>query len=463
MKRWSYLLIFMLSAYLLGAQMEWEVAEMREGKFNVGATSAGIKLYIAGGSSYASPKGDLIIHDDVEVFDLVTREWVYYKLSKPRTQINAVSLGRYVVFAGGYTQPAALRIPSDVLDIFDTLSKKWFVSKLSEPKFNMASAVHGNDVYFAGGFNEMGLTDRVEILDVSTQKIKVELLSSPTAGLAALVSGDSIYFAGGIQWPEKDESFARKTIDIYNARTGTWSKDSLTLPRAYIAGVNTGSKLIFAGGVSGYSNISRIDYYDKSIKQWRIDSLTYPNAFTSPSVAMHCGNAYFIGGDCPNISNYLVGILCDNPTIYIYNENTGIWGRDTLPYGLKGHCVLNVGENLVIAGGLSRYWGPVIVHKEILIKSCSPTSVIYVSADEENPQVFPNPFTDEIQVSMPDFIHQSVIDYKLVDINGIIRKRGFVMESTSVIDVRDLAPGYYILEMRGEGYRRSVSLVKELW
>jgi len=66
-------------------------------------------------------------------------------------------------FAGG----SGITPNSDRVDIFDTATGLWSLAKLSSPRSNAAATTLGTKVFFAGGTDNHGLTATVDICDTS--------------------------------------------------------------------------------------------------------------------------------------------------------------------------------------------------------------------------------------------------------------------------------------------------------
>ena len=92
-------------------------------------------------------------------------------------------------------------------------------------------------------------------------------------------------FAGGY-----DNIWITSTrIDIYNAETGVWTTDELSVPRWGAASASVGDLIMFAGGMSldgavGTEVITDvIDIYNAKTKQWSTAKLSIPRVFARRS------------------------------------------------------------------------------------------------------------------------------------------------------------------------------------
>ena len=143
---------------------------------------------------------------------------------------------------------------------------------------------------------------------------------------AVAAVGDQVLFGGGeyvgdatLDWPPLDG------VDIYNARSGQWTRAKLSAPREYLTAVTVGAKAYFAGGDSATfipnddphftsrpSDV--IDVYDSISGLW--NTLTLPHAASEPqSVAL---------GDLAIFSND------GSRDVDLYDTQSGIWKSVTL-------------------------------------------------------------------------------------------------------------------------------------
>jgi hypothetical protein len=449
--------IFCLVGLNIFGQNDWVTNKLSQEKRNMGVVSVGSTVWFAGGE-YGKNNFKTVFVDTVEVFNVHDQSIVFYKLSKARTNISAVTAGSKIIFAGGYEGflPNGNRIGSDVIDIYDTQSKIWSVEKLSIARGEMASAVVGNKVIFAGGRSGDEASDAVDIYDITTENWSQEKLSIPTFGMAVAVAEDKVFFAGGFDANPKDnpDYFVRKYIDIYDTKTDSWSLDSLSEAKAFAGGVSSGDKLFFAGGSKGLEQSKIVDIYNWKTNVWSIDSLSEPRSFTNYNCVSLCNQVYFVGGDCINMSAFLVGIFCGYNQIDIYDNITNKWHTDTLPYVLKGHGVASVENKFVVAGGIHSVGWKLTENDEIIMKNCLSTFVEdKIELPYVNTIIYPNPSSDYFLVTLPDFMDINGLSMVVSDSKGAIKMSKTGEEIRQIHYTDDLTSGYYYVKFTN--YKKS--------
>ena len=85
--------------------------------------------------------------------------WSTTTLSLARSGLGATSAGGKVFFAGGI----AADQPSSVVDIYDTASNIWKTASLSQARYALGAAAWGNKVLFGGGWADSGVSNVVDI------------------------------------------------------------------------------------------------------------------------------------------------------------------------------------------------------------------------------------------------------------------------------------------------------------
>ncbi len=82
--------------------------------------------------------------------------WSTSRLSYPRTNLAAVSVGSKSLFAGGFrivtdSQGNAAFVASSVVDVYTIGTGAWSTAQLSEPRWGLAATSVGDTALFAGG------------------------------------------------------------------------------------------------------------------------------------------------------------------------------------------------------------------------------------------------------------------------------------------------------------------------
>lgn len=168
-------------------------------------------------------------------------------------------------------------------------------------------------------------------------------LSKSRSFLTAVAVGDQVLFAGGFIWtyypvPGGGGSVYThfNTVDIYDTRSGTWSIDSISIPRSRIGSASAGTKAFFAGGTLSQNTpyTKRIDIYDAATKTWRIDSLS--EGKREVATAVWDNKVFFIGG--------IDAWQSDARSVDIYNTQTQTWQHTQINTPLKGNRALSGNE-----------------------------------------------------------------------------------------------------------------------
>ena len=177
----------------------------------------------------------------------------------------------------------------------------------------------------------------------SVKHVATGELSKRRRLLTAVAVGDKVLFAGGltsIYYPVPGGGEVTYThynrVDIYDTKSGTWSIDSISIPRSRIGSVSAGMKAYFAGGTLSRDTpyTKRIDVYDAETKSWRIDSLSEGKREVTTAVLDN--KVFFIGGVDARQS--------DARSVDIYNTQTKTWDHTSTSIPLKGDRALSGNE-----------------------------------------------------------------------------------------------------------------------
>jgi hypothetical protein len=202
----------------------WSTAQLSQGRAGLAAASVGNKVMFAGGYYYMNAFGDLIFTNTVDIYDMVLNAWSTAALSMPRGLLTATTAGNKVYFAGGVTLSNPNDYTStDQIDIYDGVSGAWTVSNLIEGKGNHAAISVNNKIYWAGGaVNTTSgtfsyVSRQVEIKDVNTNTSSIACLFQPNSNFQGVLKNNKIVFFRG-SWGTQLNKF-----DIYDIGTNTWS------------------------------------------------------------------------------------------------------------------------------------------------------------------------------------------------------------------------------------------------
>ncbi len=106
----------------------WSTVDMRCDAAFLGGTAVGTTVFCAGGRYYGESSGVRTLNA-VSMLDSVTNVTSNAKLSRPRDELVAVSVGRWAIFAGGRVEYDVARrrhfVAVDDVDIFDVSTGMW--------------------------------------------------------------------------------------------------------------------------------------------------------------------------------------------------------------------------------------------------------------------------------------------------------------------------------------------------
>ena len=271
---------------------------------------------------------DPIAGSYVFVYNIATGAHTLKELDFPRLNAATVVAGNKVFFAGGFTDFSDYERPvvTDVVDIYDAASDTWTTAKLSQARGAIKAGVAGNKVVFAGGLKSNVLSSQVDIYDLQTaQWTTSQLAGEPRAIEQVVADGSHIYFLGGYTAWEDPTGFGStlstpsKSIDIYNAASGTWSRNSMQEERYGFGAVLVDNKILIAGGVAGvYPNermTSSVEIITLPTMQRSNTCLAQPTAWYGvEATAIKNGSAIF----------YL-STGAEKRKFNIYHPQTGAW------------------------------------------------------------------------------------------------------------------------------------------
>lgn len=391
MKTIYFLLAFLLLSFTKTyGQDEWTTTNLSDFRYQMGSTTLGTKVYFGGGAIGAGTS------NLVDIYDTKSQLWTSDYFDIDRSFPAAISCGSKVLFAGGINSSGAT---TTTVDIFDTVTQQWSSAQLVQARFSIGAVSKGNRVLFAGG-GDISMEKEYAVVDIyntETNIWTIGLLSEARAGMGTTVIGELAIFAGGFKF---STGTVTDKIDIYNFSTGTWSTATLSEPRFFIGAVTVGNKALFAGGADENGVPSkRVDIYDLTTDTWSIDSLSVARAFyENENAASVCGKAYFVGGMTVETENYT--FTGDYNVIDIYDEMSGNWSTQSLPYNLFEHSVVSEGNHLLIAGGGTLTGEYIQLHAQVNILTCTSVGIEEVAIPLVAVTLYPNPASDHITFNL---------------------------------------------------------------
>ena len=414
--------IIFISLAVPFAQSQWMYTDLAEPKLRMGCATLGTKAYFAGGDNTSV---DLTL---VEIYDVTDQSWSYENLSVGRMLPEGVSCGSKVFFAGGVA--GNFETFFDVVDIYDTLTGEWTVEYLTAPRFSISAVAHPgqNKVLFAGGLNMSNFTayDVVEIYNVGTGEWEdPTYLSIGRGSMGSAVVGDLAIFAGGYNFLEYTDR-----VDIYNFVTGTWTTDTLSMPRGFTSAGTVGEKVFIAGGMidpnDPYTPSYYMDVYDNATGMWSVKFIPNPRAFFESAPTIN-DSLFFAGGG--NFYGAGGAYISASDLVDIYDAGTGEWITEQLIHPLINHSVTSVITQdmgyLVVAGGASL--GEFYSTVEILMGPAVGVEESAVSSQQSAVSCYPNPTSGIVDFRF------SILDSRLVSMK-IYNAQG--REVATVLDGR---------------------------
>ena len=339
--------VFFFSTFSIFGQ--WHIEYLSDNKTGLAATSTQDKAYFAGGTTYS---GNSSVN--VDIYNKNEGTWSTTQLSVGRTWLAAASGNGKVLFAGGEVDSLFSPINiSGIVDIYDEKTDQWTTDTLSEPRVFLTSVIAGNKIMFCGGLTEVNWetfeyvsSNKVDIYDLNTGEWSVDTLSQPRAFIAGAANGDLAFLAGG--WVSTGS--VSDVVDIYNASTDSWSTATLSVPRAQAAGASVGKLVLIGGGGSAdpHTPTDIVDIYDLETSEWSTASLSVARG--ELRAATVDDKVFFVGGSTIDQTTLYNGM--DYFTeIDIYNNSTGEWSTDFLQNSRVNHAVTSLDNKLFVGGG----------------------------------------------------------------------------------------------------------------
>ena len=316
-------------------------------QFSFSAYNAGRLLAVGNKLIIPVDALDPIAVSAVIVYDVATGTFTEKELRYPRTGAATVVAGNKVFFAGGFINFNYDERPvvSDDVEIYDAASNTWSTAKLSEARGAIKAGVAGNKVVFAGGLKSNILSNKVDVYDLQTNQWTTSVMAGPPRAVERVVADDSkIYFLAGFTAWENPTGFgfvlagASKTIDIYDATSGTWSNENIQVERYGFSAALANNQLIIAGGVTGIGSNEHITS--------NVEIITLPTMARSSTCLANASVWY--GSEATAIKNgsviFYVGGSLEKRKFNIYNPQTGAWSL-----GVHNFDVLGQNDSATVA------------------------------------------------------------------------------------------------------------------
>jgi hypothetical protein len=202
------------------------------------AATLGDKVFFAGGYYWDNGQH---FSNRVDIYNTTTNTWSTASLSESRQGLCATTAGNKIYFAGGSNGTGV----SKKIDIYDGTTDSWSTSTLIEGKEYFSSIVVSNKIYWAGGFKTIlpqTPSSTVEIRDINTSVSTLACLSQEKAAFGTVMKDNDIVFFMGAP------SINPLNFDIYNTTTNIWSIGTLSQGLNYPGIISVNNKIYVAGG-----------------------------------------------------------------------------------------------------------------------------------------------------------------------------------------------------------------------
>jgi hypothetical protein len=275
----------------------------------------------------------------------INAQWSSLTLSEFKFYTQAVAVPGKALIIGGVKPGFAA---SNKIEIYDFASQEWMVRSMQNARILSGIVISDSLIFIAGGLNPQTGTNysTVEIYDFKNDVWKpTQQLSVARASIAAVKSGSELWFAGGYIQTSATAFEFYDVIDVYDLQTGLWSTRTLSLPR-FCSGAVLGDKVVFAGGQGSNGALSIVDIFDTSTQQWSSTQLSIPRFNTAITTV---GDYILIAGG----STYTDDAL-DAVDLFNVVENTWTTATLSAPRALIGAGT--VCTQAIFAGGGNADW-----------------------------------------------------------------------------------------------------------
>jgi N-acetylneuraminic acid mutarotase len=220
----------------------WSRKQLSSERQYLTAATVGDKVFFAGGFGYPNG-GNWGEFNTVDIYDNSNDSWSTATLSEARMDITATTAGNKIYFAGGRTDFNA----SKTIDIYDAATNSWSVSSLQQPRTGMASIAAGGKIFWSAGANSGSGTgwaynNDAEILDLTTGVTSTTCVI-PRSWFSAVRKNDKLVFFTGISGGDGTQ------FEIYDTVSGIWSTGQLNMKIQGAAIISVNNTIYVAGGM----------------------------------------------------------------------------------------------------------------------------------------------------------------------------------------------------------------------
>lgn len=290
---------FLLSA-LLAISAFWLCSSFAAGVWRTGsrmptsrselaATSAGSKIYVAGGFSTFG------ISDAFEAYDVKSNSWKRLKsLPVPLHHTASANLNGSIYISGGYTT-WDFSVKTRRSWCYDPSKNEWKdIAELPSPRAAHSMVASGGKLYVIGG---VGSSPR-HMFEYDPKRnewyIIPSLLPTQREHLAAVAIGEKLYVFGGRNQNQRNLS----VVEIYDLKGKTWSKGkAMPIPRSGFTAAEINGFIHVVGGESVDTGriLTSHDRFDPLLNTW-VSQPAPPEPRHGLASAVQKNQWYLIGG-----------------------------------------------------------------------------------------------------------------------------------------------------------------------
>jgi hypothetical protein len=229
----------------------WSIAELSKGREYLAAATVGNKVFFAGGTSWetsSSGYSTWVTSDAIDIYDNITNTWTTAALSESRSNLTATTAGSKIYFAGGFAGPLINNV-SPVIDVFDANTNSWSASYLQQAKASHASVAMGDKIFWGAGiFNYFDPTiypsNSVEIRDLNTGVSSHVCIIPKINPNAVATKGRIVFFPGNFE----NGMYSGNEFDIYDPTTDQWSIGRINKEIYDATVISVNNAIYIAGG-----------------------------------------------------------------------------------------------------------------------------------------------------------------------------------------------------------------------
>lgn len=229
----------------------WTTAELSQGREYLAAATVGNKIFFAGGRTWettANGYSTWAASNVVDIYNNLTNSWTVATLSEARSDLSATTAGDKIFFAGGFRDQFQ-QIPTRTIDIFDNPANSWSTSMLLEEKAGHGAIKIENNLFWSSGiFNNNGLgywpSNHVEIRNLENNTDTFTCITPKVYSMPVVKDDNIIFFPGTMG----NGQVSGNVFDIYNTHTNQWSIVQLNRAIYDATVISINNTIYIAGG-----------------------------------------------------------------------------------------------------------------------------------------------------------------------------------------------------------------------